>query len=81
MATPNEKLAESLDALKALQEGGRRVFRSDDLSRVHRERLVANGFVQEVMRGWLISSSPSARDGRQHAMVCVILGILRALLQ
>ena len=63
MATPNEKLAESLDALKALQEGGRRVFRSDDLSRVHRERLVANGFVQEVMRGWLISSSPSARAG------------------
>ena len=63
MATPNEKLAESLDALKALQEGGRRVFRSEDLSRVHRERLVANGFVQEVMRGWLISSSPSVRDG------------------
>jgi fido (protein-threonine AMPylation protein) len=63
MSTPNEKLAESLDALKALQEGGRRVFRSDDLSRVHRERLVANGFVQEVMRGWLISSSPSAREG------------------
>jgi fido (protein-threonine AMPylation protein) len=63
MATPNEKLAESLDALKALQEAGKRVFRSDDLSRVHRERLVASGFVQEVMRGWLISSSPSAREG------------------
>jgi len=63
MATPNEKLAESLDILKALQEGGRRVFRSDDFSRVHRERLVANGFLQEVMKGWLISSSPSVRDG------------------
>jgi len=63
MATPNEKLAESLDVLKALQEGGRLVFRSDDLSRVHRERLVANGFLQEVMKGWLISSSPSARTG------------------
>src|SRR5437588_162862 len=63
MATPNEKLAESLDALKALHDGGKRVFRSDDLSRVNRERLVANGFVQEVMRGWLISSSPSARAG------------------
>ena len=63
MATPNEKLAESLDALKALQQGGRRVFRSDDLSRVHRERLVENGFLQEVMKGWLISSSPSARAG------------------
>ena len=63
MATPNEKLAESLDALNALQYDGRRVFRSDDLSRINRERLLANGFVQEVMRGWLISSSPSARAG------------------
>jgi len=63
MATPNEKLAESLDVLKALQEGGRRVFRSNDLSRVHRERLVENGFLQEVIKGWLISGSPSARVG------------------
>jgi hypothetical protein len=63
MATPNEKLAESLSALKALQESGRRVFRSDDFSRVHRERLVENGFLLEVMKGWLISSSPGARGG------------------
>ena len=63
MAAPNEKLAESLDVLKALQKGGRRVFRSDDLSRVHRERLVQNGFLQEVMKGWLISSSPSVPAG------------------
>jgi uncharacterized protein DUF1488/Fic/DOC family protein len=63
MAAPNEKLAESLDVLKTLQGGGRRVFRSDDLSRVHRERLVANGFLREVMKGWLISSSPSVREG------------------
>ena len=63
MPTPNEKLAESLDALSALQQEGRRVFRSEDLSRVNRERLLTNGFLQEVMKGWLISSSPSARDG------------------
>jgi len=63
MATPNEKLAESLDQLKVLQDGGRRVFRSDDMTRVHRERLVENGFLQEVMKGWLISSSPTARAG------------------
>src|SRR5258708_24514497 len=63
MAAPNEKLAESLDVLKELQEGRRRVFRSDDLSRVHRERLVENGFLQEVIKGWLISASPSARVG------------------
>ncbi|MEI8371392.1 MAG: hypothetical protein WCJ35_01005 [Planctomycetota bacterium] len=36
MAIPNEKLAESLAALQALQKGGRRMFRSDELSRVHR---------------------------------------------
>jgi fido (protein-threonine AMPylation protein) len=63
MATPNEKLAESLDVLKALQEDGRRVLRSDDLSRVHRERLVENGFLQQVIKGWLISASPGARAG------------------
>src|SRR5438132_13023165 len=61
--SPNEKLAESLDELKALQQGNRRVFRSDDLSRVHRERLVENGCLQEVMKGWLISSSPDSQAG------------------
>src|SRR5579863_3793433 len=63
MARPHEKLAAALTALQKLQEGGRRVFRSDELSRVHRERLLQNGFVQEVMRGWLISSSPRASAG------------------
>src|SRR5229473_6054253 len=63
MPSPNEKLAESLDVLEGLQQGNRRVFRSDDLSRVHRERLVENGFLQEVMKGWLISSGPNARAG------------------
>src|SRR6267154_853344 len=63
MPSPNEKLAESLDELKALQQDNRRVFRSDDLSRVHRERLVENGFLQEVMKGWLISSSPDSQAG------------------
>jgi hypothetical protein len=63
MATPNEKLAESLAALRALQAGGRRVFKSSDLTRTHRERLLKNGFLQEVLKGWLISSSPSVREG------------------
>jgi fido (protein-threonine AMPylation protein) len=63
MAAPNEKLAESLGVLKGLQDGGRRVFRSADFSRVHRERLVENGFLLDMMKGWLISSSPGAREG------------------
>jgi len=63
MATPNQKLATSLKALRALQKGGRRVFQAGELSRRHRERLLTNGFLQEVLKGWLISSGPSARDG------------------
>ncbi len=63
MPAPNEKLAESLALLQELQKGGRRVFRSADLSRTHRERLLQNGFLQEVMKGWVISSSPSVRAG------------------
>jgi fido (protein-threonine AMPylation protein) len=63
LAKPNEKLAESLTALKALQAGGRRVFRSQELSRTHRERLIRNGFLREVVKGWVMSSSPSANAG------------------
>jgi fido (protein-threonine AMPylation protein) len=63
MPTPNEKLADSLGVLRELQKDGRRVFPSKELSRLHRERLHRNGFVQEVMKGWLISSSPGAHDG------------------
>ena len=58
-----KKLAESLKALQKLQKGGRRVFSSDELSRTNRERLLSNGFLQQVIKGWLISSSPSARAG------------------
>ena len=63
MSTPNEKLAASLAQLQKLQGRGRRVFRSGELTRVHRERLVRNGFLHEVMKGWLISSSPDADPG------------------
>lgn len=57
MATPHEKLAKSLAELEKLQAGGKRVFRSDELTRVHRERLLRAGFLQQVVRGWLIASS------------------------
>ncbi len=63
MATPNEKLAASLARLEELQKGPRRVFRSNELTRVHRERLLRNGFLREVMKGWLISSSPGTDPG------------------
>ena len=60
MATSHVKLASSLAQLESLQNEGRRVFRSDEFSRLHRERLIKNGFVREVVKGWLISASPDS---------------------
>lgn len=67
MATPQEKLADSLDVLKALQERGLVAVRARDLSRVHRERLMKNGFLQEVMKGWYIPSRPDGTTGASTA--------------
>lgn len=63
MATPSEKLAESLQALKELQDTGVVAVRSADLSRTHRERLLKNGFLQEVMKGWYVPSDPEQHKG------------------
>jgi len=63
VAAPHEKLAESLAELAKLQTGGKRVFRSDELSRAHRERLLRAGFLRQAVRGWLIASSPDSAPG------------------
>ena len=63
MATPNQKLAASLDELRQLQHDGTQVVASAQLTRTTRERLIKHGFLQEIMRGCLISASPSARPG------------------
>ncbi|MBG57464.1 MAG: cell filamentation protein Fic [Porticoccus sp.] len=63
MATPSEKLAESLEVLKELQDQGVVAIRSRDLSRTHRERLTKNGFLQEVIKGWYIPTRPDDAAG------------------
>ena len=67
MAHPHEKLAESLEALKVLQDRGVVAVRSRDLTRTHRERLVKNGFLKEVMKGWYIPRSPDEVEGDSTA--------------
>ncbi|WP_306118875.1 MULTISPECIES: Fic family protein [unclassified Roseitalea] len=67
MATPQEKLADSLEALKALQDRGVVAIRTADLSRTHRERLVKNGFLKDVMKGWYIPASPNEDRGETTA--------------
>jgi len=67
MATPSQKLAESLEALRALQQDGTIAIRSSELSRTHRERLLDNGFLQEVMKGWYIPTRPDEQAGESMA--------------
>ena len=68
MATPQEKLASSLDVLRALQtENGAAAVRAKDLSRTHKDRLVENGFLVEIMKGWYILSRPDDRKGDSTA--------------
>ncbi|WP_292436109.1 hypothetical protein [Mesorhizobium sp.] len=63
MALPHEKLADALAALKVLQDRHIVAIRSTELSRTHRERLLKNGFLQEVMKGWYVPSNPHQRQG------------------
>jgi len=68
MATPPEKLAESLERLHTLQSGdGSAAIRAKDLPRTHRERLLASGFLQEVIKGWYIPSRPDEVKGESTA--------------
>lgn len=67
MARPSEKLAESLEQLRALQARGTVAVRSADLTRTHRERLVNAGFLTEVMKGWYIPSGPNEQRGDTSA--------------
>jgi len=67
MAAPSEKLARSLEVLKALQDRGVVAIRSSDLERLDRERLVKSGFLQPVMKGWYIPSHPDEVSGESTA--------------
>src|SRR5271155_4935728 len=68
MARPPEKLAQSLEILRKLQTAeGAGAIRARDLTRTHRERLLANGFLQEVIKGWYVPSRPDEAKGESTA--------------
>lgn len=64
MVPMNEKLAQALNQLRERQgEAKKRIFKSEDFDRVVRERLVEAGYLQEVLKGWLMVTAPDARPG------------------
>lgn len=81
MAKPSEKLAESLQALHELQTRGTIAIRSRDLSRTHRERLLRNGFLQEVIKGWYLPTRPDETAGESTAWYAAFWPFCAAYLQ
>ncbi len=81
MARPQEKLAESLEVLRQLQERGTVAVKSRDLGRTHRERLIKNGFLKEVMKGWYISSRPEETPGDSTAWYASFWGFCASYLR
>src|ERR1700758_5708794 len=68
MASPSEKLAESLEILHGLQNAnGAAAVRARDMTRTHRERLLKHGFLQEVIKGWYFPSRPDEVKGESTA--------------
>lgn len=67
MAAPSDKLAQSLAVLKKIQDQGTLAIRARDMTRTHRERLLKNGFIQEVMKGWYIPTRPDEPAGESTA--------------
>lgn len=81
MATPQENLAESLKTLKKLQDRGVVAIRAAELSRAHRERLLKNGFLQEVMKGWYIPARPDKAAGESTAWYAAFWAFCAAYLR
>ncbi|RVT45497.1 cell filamentation protein Fic [Rheinheimera sediminis] len=63
MSDVSQKLADSLEQLQQLQGSGVVAIKSEQLSRVHRERLLKHGFIREVIRGWYIAAMPDEKPG------------------
>lgn len=64
MAKPGEKLAASLEILYNLQDKESIVaIKSSEITRTHRERLIKNGFLKQVMKGWYIVTNPKENTG------------------
>ncbi len=81
MAKPSGKLAESLEVLHELQERGVVAVRSGDLTRTHRERLIRNGFLQAVIKGWYVPARPDETAGESTAWYAAFWPFCAAYLQ
>ena len=62
MAIPADKITQYLAALTMLQDGGIVAILATHLTRVHRERLLKQGFIREVLKGAPVCSIGGTRQ-------------------
>lgn len=62
MATPQQLLADSLEELRKLQDSNPHVIirGTEQMSRTHLRRLLDNGWLHKVMKGWYVPSRPGS---------------------
>ncbi|MBU0676885.1 MAG: Fic family protein [Verrucomicrobia bacterium] len=61
----SELIAESLERATKFAHSG--IVRSGDLSRTDRERLLKNGYLHAIIKGWNLLTTPDAEDGESTA--------------
>lgn len=77
----SDKLAQSLTVLRRLQADGHVAFLSAQLTRTHRERLLAAGYIREVIKGWYIPARPTDAPGDTTAWYASFWQFCAAYLQ
>ncbi len=76
--TPAQRrLVTALQALKALQERDRSVFRAAELSRPHREALERAGFLRRIVKGWYMSTGPGEDAGQSTQWYAAMTEFIR----
>jgi len=80
MASPSEKLASSLEILRDLQNKGHSVFKGKQLTQTHRERLIRNGFIRSIIKGWYIPTRPDEQPGESTSWFTSFWGFCSAYL-
>lgn len=50
--------------LHNLQKQGKYAIQSKDISRTHRERLIENAFLEEVVKGWYVPIKPDEQKAK-----------------
>lgn len=72
-----QRLADALETLKRIQDEGRSVIKSIEITRMQRESLVKSGFLQQIVKGWYMPSRPGDAQGESSPWYAAMLDFVR----